>query len=270
MEAFYDVLFEVSNEDRHKILLQLADNAMNVTQLSKIVGLSLTETSRHLSRLIEVGLTKKSAEGFYYITSYSELILRLLPGLHFVSSHKDHFSSHSLVRLPLEFVSRIGELEECEYIDIVTVTIHNIERMIQEADEFMWNIGTIYPSSIPRLVGQALKRGVKGRSIDLRDWVTPPRLREAFLDEEWVRTIERARADSSVEGRLVERNDVYLWMSEKEVAILCFPKLDGGFDLLGFTSTDEHFHKWCSDLFKHYWEKAEPGWISPSPPPGNR
>ena len=265
MESFYDVLFEVSNEDRHKILLQLADNARNVTELSKTLGLSLTETSRHLSRLSEVGLTKRGADGFYYLTSYSELTLRLLPGLHFISSHKDYFSSHSLVRLPLELVTRIGELEECEYIAGVMVAIYNIERIIREADEFLWNIGSNYPSSTPSLIGQALSRGVRGRSIDLKDAVTPPKLREEFLDEKWVRTIGMARADGSVEEKLLERNDVYLWMSEKEVAILAFPKPDGGFDLLGFTSTDERFHKWCSDLFEYYWEKAEPGFISTSP-----
>lgn len=37
-----------------------------------------------------------------------------------------------------------------------------------------------------------------------------------------------------------------------------FPTLDRKFDYLGFTSEDERAHKWCADLFKYYWERAEP------------
>ena len=266
MENLCDVLFEVSNEDRLGILKRLGEGAMNVTGLSKELGLTSQETSRHLSRLEEVGLTQKDPDGLHHLTTYGDLTLRQLRGMAFTSRHVGYFASHTLAGIPPEFVGRMGELEECEYIDGVMVAIYNVERVIREADEYMWNIGTNYPPSVPRLIIQALRRGVKGRSIDLKDAVAPPKLREVFLDEEWVMTIGRARADGSVEERLVERNDVYLWMSEKEVAILAFPKPDGGFDLLGFTSTDERFHRWCSDLFEYYWEKAEPGWISPSPP----
>ena len=62
MDIFYDVLFEISNEDRHKILIQVGDEAMNVTQLAKKFDLSLTETSRHLSRTTNAGLVKKDVE----------------------------------------------------------------------------------------------------------------------------------------------------------------------------------------------------------------
>ena len=44
--GFYDILFEVSNEDRHGILLLLEDEPCNVTLISKKLGLSLPETSR--------------------------------------------------------------------------------------------------------------------------------------------------------------------------------------------------------------------------------
>ena len=57
--------------------------------------------------------------------------------------------------------------------------------------------------------------------------------------------------------KMLERLDTYLFMSEKEVAVLAFPTLNGKFDYLGFASTDERAHKWCSDLFLHYWERAE-------------
>jgi len=68
--------------------------------------------------------------------------------------------------------------------------------------------------------------------------------------------LDRARTTGSLEERMLKRLDVYLYMSEKEVAALAFPSLDGKFDYIGFTSTDEKSHKWCEDLFKYYWERA--------------
>ena len=50
--------------------------------------------------------------------------------------------------------------------------------------------------------------------------------------------------------------DVYLYISEKAVAILCFPLLDGKFDYLGFASADGRAHKWCRDLSEYYWGRA--------------
>ena len=44
----------------------------------------------------------------------------------------------------------------------------------------------------------------------------------------------------------------------RAAAILSFPRFDGAFEYLGFTSKDDRAFKWCNDLFKYYWERAEP------------
>ena len=90
MEVFYNVLFEVSNEDRHKILLQLLEEPQNVTRLSKKTGLSLTETSRHLSRISEVGLSEKDVNGLYHINNFGKTLLTQLKGADFVTQHKEY------------------------------------------------------------------------------------------------------------------------------------------------------------------------------------
>jgi predicted transcriptional regulator len=48
-------------------------------------------------------------------------------------------------------------------------------------------------------------------------------------------------------------------MSEKEVGLLAFPKINGASDIMGFSSTDKRAHQWCRDLFDYYWERGEPG-----------
>ncbi len=46
-------------------------------------------------------------------------------------------------------------------------------------------------------------------------------------------------------------------MSEKEVALLSFPAVNGGYDYLGFTSTDPAALRWCRDVFEYYWARGK-------------
>ncbi len=63
MGNIFDLMFEVSNEDRFSILLRLEEGALNVTGLARELGLTTQETSRHLSRLGDVSLASKDAGG---------------------------------------------------------------------------------------------------------------------------------------------------------------------------------------------------------------
>jgi len=56
---------------------------------------------------------------------------------------------------------------------------------------------------------------------------------------------------------MLNQLNIYLCMSEKEVAVVAFPLLDGRFDAR-VSSTDEQTHAWCRDIFNYYWEYAYP------------
>lgn len=257
MENLCDLLFEVSNEDRHRMLLQLDEEAMNVTRLSKELGLGAQECSRHVTRLGDVGLTGKSFDGLLRLTPYGELVLKLLPGFEFVSEHKDYFISHSLTNLPYEFVCRVGELANSSYANDAMVSISSIEAMIREAEEHVWIIHDQYLMSAYPLASEAVERGVRFRTIDPKVYRPSLKLKGEVRDE-YRRVLSRALTDGLLRMGVLERFDVFFWMSEKEVAVVAFPTLDGKFDYLGFTSTDERAHKWCGDLFEFYWERTEP------------
>ncbi len=128
MESLCGLLFEVSNEDRLKILLQLEKGGINITNLSRELGISTQEASRHISRLSEVGLTTKDPDGVHRMTPFGELTMRQLQGFMFTSRHGGYFKDHSLESLPSEYVCRIGELAESSLVDDVMVVLHNVER----------------------------------------------------------------------------------------------------------------------------------------------
>ena len=60
-EKLCNTLFEISNKDRYDIVKSLIKKESNLTQISNLLGLKLSESRRHLSRLSEVGLVQKKS-----------------------------------------------------------------------------------------------------------------------------------------------------------------------------------------------------------------
>ena len=259
MENLYELLFELSNEDRHRIMFLLKEKAMNVTNLSKKLDLTKQEVSRHLSRLCKTELTQKHIDGNYSLTHYGKLAQKQLPGLNFISQHPEYFKTHSVVHLPKEFIDRIGDFEQCNMINTVVEAFCNIDKLVEEAERYIWTITDQYliSSSVLKLFTKAYQKKVRVRNIEIRDSIMPSRQLDWYDSKD--REVRRIVRDTKVLAeRFVERLDLCLYMSEKEVALVSFPLLDGGLDYIGFTSKEEFVHKWCEDLFKYYWERAVP------------
>ena len=252
LDHFHDILFELSNQDRYSILQTLKTQSYNVTNIAKLLNLTTQETSRHLTRLTATNLIEKTVTGEYILTGYGTLILSQLSGTLFVTSNNDYFTNHFTTHLPSEYNSRLNELDNSHLESDVMVVFANIERVIDEAEEYIWRLTDRYNMmSLPKLEA-ATERGVTFRLMQTLDFQYPPEwpgpgivLREARLSEKfYVRTSNDA--------------NLFIAMNEKEVAILAFPMEKNVFDYRGFSSSDSRFHKWCEDIFKYYWSVAVP------------
>jgi len=249
-------MFEISNEDRLRIVRELGVESLNITGLSRRLDITTQEVSRHVSRLSDVGLTERSPEGLYSLTPYGELILKQIEGLEFTSRYRDYFKDHSVADLPSELVSRLGDLSGGTFIDDVMVTVHRIEETIKNAEEYILNLNVPYIASAFPLIGDILERGVECRFLRTEDLAVPDVMiddRERSIDED---LIQRTSATGQYIERLIDQAPVIMYMSEKEVAILTFSLTNGEFDFHGFTYADERMHRWCRDLFNHYWERS--------------
>jgi predicted transcriptional regulator len=254
--VFYNALFELSNEDRHRILILLKNKAMNVTQIAKVLALSLTETSRHMSRLVDIGITGKDSEGLYHIKPFGTMFLTQIQGAEFITNHRNYFNSHTLEHIPQELNLRLGDLQASTYVGDVMRVFFNVNRVMAEAEEYFWSISDQYIMSTLPLVKRLAYEGIKARSIDLKGYIFPPEMKESVSEED-IKAAYKARALGRIEMKTLDRIDVFLWMSEKEVGALAFPTLENDFDYLGYTSKDKRVLKWCSDLFLNYWDRAE-------------
>jgi predicted transcriptional regulator len=261
-ERFYDLLFEVSNEYRHGILLLLAGEPMRVKDISERMDLTSQEISRHVARLGEVGLTYKDVEGFHHLSHLGELFLRQLDELAFTSKHADYLAAHSLRNLPTESVKRLGELTGSAQVARLMEFLRCIEGVIDGAEKQVSLLVDQYPISALPLINGALDRGVEFRIIEPEGSPPPPVLRKEGDRE--TPAIDRARSTPLVEQRILESVDVILFISERR-CLLAFPTLEGEFDYKGFTSEGDGAIEWCRSLFEHYWGEASPKvYISPT------
>ena len=252
MESLCDLLFELSYEDRLRILTQLQTGALKLSHISKKLDFTVQETSRNVARLTAAKLARRTAEGSYEITPYGEQALRLIPGFEFISRNADYFCSHTLSGLPNEFTRNIGDLAQCIFTNDVLETFNHAQRVIQRAEEYLYfAVEQVLLQMIPA-VTEAAQRGVIQRTILPSDIVLPQDPDGMLSEPEYVKFV----VNGTVQTRYLDRLDFCLAMSEKEVAGVSFVNLDGRLDHLDFRGDDSLSVNWCKRLFEHYWGRA--------------
>jgi predicted transcriptional regulator len=254
LEKLCKLLFELSSEDRLTMLTLLKEEPMKLTQLSQRLKYTPPEASRNVSRLSEARLIKRESDGVYHLSPLGDGAMRLLDGYHFLSRHSEYFSNHTLRDIPGEFVDRIGAFVEAEQPREVMSTLSTVENMMAEADEYVLVIADSILMSYLSLELESIMRGVSNRSILPRGIELSPEVRDVSRREEAV--LASAGVSNFLEIRYADKVDVYLIMSEKEVAGITFRTLDGVFDHMHFSGKDSRFHSWCKDLFEYYWAQS--------------
>ena len=124
-----DLFFELSNEDRLRILTTLQNEPLKLTQLSNKLDLPNQEVSRHLARLVTLDLCYRDGEGSYRLTPYAEHAIKLTSGYEFISKNRTYFKTHTAMGLPIQFQLRIGELIKCMPISDVMTNLSDVRDM---------------------------------------------------------------------------------------------------------------------------------------------
>jgi predicted transcriptional regulator len=253
LERFHNLLFEVSNEYRHGILILVQKKAMRITDMTKELNLTYPEIRRHISRLQGTGLIKRDVEGYYSLTPYGETSLLLFQELKFLSSNSEYFKTHSPSSIPTRFVKRIGELGESTNLANAMDFFRHTENLLKESSEYVWLLVDQFPMNSLSTIVEAIDRGVSFRIIEPRERVLDPDL-DAMTSEE-TRAFRRTRGTPLVEQRMLDEAGVLLFLSDA-CCVLAFPTSDGQHDYRGFTATHDMALSWCRELFRCYWDEA--------------
>jgi predicted transcriptional regulator len=241
MEALCDLLFELSNEDRLKILLGLEKGSKNLIKIAKELNTSAQGTSRNVARLVETAIVSRNPDGEYELTPYGSVSLKLLSSYEFLSRNVQYFLNHDVSVLPYQFINRLGELNVSSFHrDFITNYVLELE-MAKQAEEYVYSMGDQFNAHSPPIVAEKLKLGVKIRTIFPETVVPPPGFRPV----------------AGVDRRLLPKVQVCVTMTDKK-AMFELPTLDGRMDGENFVSEDPKFRRWCLDLFNYYWDQGKP------------
>jgi predicted transcriptional regulator len=138
-EELAELIFSLANTDRLILLNSLNDGKKSrLGDLASILSVTPQETSKHLIRLRNEKVVDKDPDGFFFLTEFGKSITKIIPMTRFLLKNKDYCLSHSLSSLPLQFIERIGEIEECEYNSDAFSIFSTFESIVADAKEYVW------------------------------------------------------------------------------------------------------------------------------------
>jgi predicted transcriptional regulator len=241
-EGIEKLLFELASENRLSILRELQDKSLKMQEIARRLNVTATEAFRQLERLSAATLIQRQPDGAFTASEYGKLVLQLTSSLDFVSKHKDYFSTHDIMRLPSQFVNRIGELSQTNLISDTIESINKGERMFTEAEQYGWGIAEgVVPEHMGPTMSEQMQKGVKLKFLIPEDLL--------FAD------VNPAMADV-FEMKSLPDLPAIIALTEKEAAI-CFRLIGGKMDYTGFYGKEPIFHEWVKDLFLYYWDKGK-------------
>lgn len=245
-EDIEELLFNLASNDRLTLLSKIREHRQRLTSLAKVINASTQECSRHLNRLSDSGYIKKDSDGSFETTSLGKAVLRVLPSIQFLLSHKNYFLSHDLTPIPLSFNERIGELVEGKLVGHFNTVLDHIKRVILEGREFVRLI-----ADQPVVPTSTLGNAFASRSVPVRLIIK----KGADLN-----MLSAAKSILPEKFEIASLSDVGIAMAINEkLAGVCFLGSDGKLDFgVGFVGFDSSFRSWCCDLFDYYWKLADP------------
>ncbi|MCH8054763.1 MAG: hypothetical protein IH857_01230 [Deltaproteobacteria bacterium] len=107
---------DLASDSRRSMLLKLNEGNARLSRLAKDLGMSIQETYRNATRLIDSGLIEKNPENSLSITPYGRMMMNQIPSFQFILNNKEYFQEHTTGDLPTKFIQRVGALSNCEQI----------------------------------------------------------------------------------------------------------------------------------------------------------
>jgi len=235
------LFFELASESRLCILRELHRENLKMQEIARRLGVTPTEAFRQLERLSAASLVQRQPDGAFALAEYGKLVLQISASLDFISKNKAYFSTHDLMRLPGQFVNRLGELAGA---NLETDTIESLNmgaKWFTDAKQYAWGIGegTIPAHMIP-VMNQQVQRGIQIKML---------------IPNELLPVTNQPGTAKNVEIRGLPDLPGLVAITE-EMAGICFRQIGGRIDYAGFFGSDPAFHDWVKDLFLYYWEKA--------------
>jgi predicted transcriptional regulator len=235
-----DLLFEISSEERLRILHLLDDESKKLSDIARILDITTSETSRHLSRLMNKGAIEKNVDGEYCLNGYGKLLIQMTSYFEFLVDKREYIQTHDLSVLPSGFITQLGNLKDSMIVSGVYQVMDVQMAAVTESKERIWIVSPEPYRQIGSVIDEKIASGIDVRIIlEEKGTGTHTHTHIAGLHGKYFRTLPTVPI---LVGVFDDRGCV------------CFPDRSGKVDLsVMITGVSEEFYGWISEAFQHYW-----------------
>jgi predicted transcriptional regulator len=240
-----ELLFELSNEQRLKILNILSCHNQNLKDFSKNMTIPKPEIYRNLKRLISAGIIYKDNKNDYALTTSGKIIMSQLQNFLFLENYSNILENHDLNFIPIQFQASIGELKN---IKIVEGTIEGFNLTVERfgKSQTYEHIMTkeIFTSFIEP-IKKMIERGVEIRLLLQRN-----------AEKEFFEVLESIayKRNGKIKARFVDTVEMAI-LVDKKSGEFNIPFSNGEIDYsTTFYAERENEINWVNSLFKYYWD----------------
>lgn len=246
-----DLFFEFSNEGRFEVFKSLSKESKRHSQLEKDLRIRGSEISRHLKRLIEKRLVKKTMDSKYSITNIGKMFLEILDIFELSLKYENYFNNHEINNLPLYLILQLGNLKT---IRINKGTMQNIELWsdtIKKSENFILAISDQFQDSIL----PAVERKINDSSINIKALVDENVLKSKSYEKLQDRHAFYQKINISQNIRILKQINFSLLVTDK--AAILFLSREGKVDYSECLYDDnETFILWSKEFFDWYWKQG--------------
>ncbi len=141
MSEYSDLISELSNPVRIKILFMLTEKAATLTDIAEKLGdISKSEVSRHLSRLMKCGFIQKELPSGrkYEISSFGKVLITIFRPIDFIFRYSEYFRTHRIDDLPMHLIREIDVIKDCEFVSGTGEVMFKIKEFQKTPAEERW------------------------------------------------------------------------------------------------------------------------------------
>lgn len=245
------MFFEFSNEGRFQVFRSLCERKKRHNQLEKELNIRGSEISRHLKRLMEKNLVKKTMDNKYTITNIGKMFLDILELFEVSLKYEAFFNTHNIDNFPLNLILQLGNFKTLE---INIGTMQNIElwsEMIKKSERYILAISDQFQDSIL----PAVERKINNLSIDIKALVDKNVLKSKGYEKLQDRHAFYQKINITKNIRMLKQIDFSLLVTDK--GAILFLRKEGKIDY-SECLFDENvpFIGWCRELFDLYWKNG--------------
>jgi predicted transcriptional regulator len=213
-----ELFMELASESRLSILMTLKDRHSKLSTLARTHSTSVQDVFRNMNRLTKEGLVKKKdADGLFCLSEYGIMTLLQIPYFDFLKSNKKYFEEHSLKKsnIPSKFLLRIGELQNCEVVESVTLVLQRLKKLEASANKTLKVlVSQAWPEEGLIFVEKA-RQGVKIMTIAGHNMIIPKSIVTDIGP-----TFDKLISEGMFEARMLEDARIALYISDNKVLFM--------------------------------------------------